>query len=65
MIGSRSLRCSSSVNDSLFRRLDGSLLGKLCSAMLVNGLSRLGRKTLMSSGSRGICVASSALVIFW
>jgi hypothetical protein len=55
---SRSLRCRSNVNGSLLRRVEGSLLGKLCSAMFVNGLSRLGRKTLMSLGSRGICVVS-------
>ena len=65
MIGSLGLRCSRSVSDSLLRWLDGSLLGRLRGAMLIDGLSRLGRNTLMSLGSRGVCVASSALVIFW
>ena len=54
MMGSRSLRCMSSVNGSFCNRLEGSLLGRLCSAMLVSGLRRLGRKMLMSFGSSGI-----------
>jgi hypothetical protein len=38
----------SSVKDSLFNRFEDSLLGRLCNAMLVNGLSELGRKELVS-----------------
>jgi hypothetical protein len=49
-MGGRSLSCMSSVKDSLFNRFEGSLLGKLCDAMLVYGLSKLGRKVLMSFG---------------
>jgi hypothetical protein len=48
-MGSRSLRCVSSVKDSLFNRFEGSLLGRLRHAMLVNGLSKLGRKVHYAS----------------
>ncbi len=65
MMGSRSLRCVSSVKDSLFNRFEGSLLGELCSAVLANGLSELGRKGLVSFGISGICVRSSAVVMVW
>ena len=65
MMGSRSLRWSSSVNDSLCSRFEGSLLGRLCSAMLVNGLSRLGKKMLMSAGIIGSCVISACVVMAW
>ena len=51
VIGSRSFRCNNNVNDSLFSRFDGSLLGKLCSAMLVSGLSRLNICLLYTSPS--------------
>jgi hypothetical protein len=54
MMGRRSFRCTSSVNVSLFMRLEGSLLGRLCSAMLVRGLRRLGRNVLISFGSSWI-----------
>jgi hypothetical protein len=60
-MGSRSLRCMSSVKDSLFNRFEGSLLGRLCNEMLVNGLSELGRKELMSFGISGVCVRSPAV----
>jgi hypothetical protein len=60
-MGGRSLRCVSSVKDSLFNRFEGWLLGRLCDAMLVNGFSKLGRrKELMSFGISGVCVRSSA-----
>jgi hypothetical protein len=59
MMGSCSLHCRSSVNDSLFSPFEGSLLGRLCSAMLASGLNKLGRKMLLSFGINGICVISS------
>jgi hypothetical protein len=55
----------SSVKDSLFNRFEGSLLERLCNAMLVNGLSNLGRKELVSFGISGVCVRSSAVVMVW
>ena len=64
-MGSRSLRCVSSVKDSLFNRFEGSLLGRLCNAMLVNGLSKLGGKELVSFGISGVCVRSFAVVMVW
>jgi hypothetical protein len=64
-MGSRSFRRMSSVKDSLFNRFEGSLLGGLCNAMLVNGLSKLGRKELVSFGISGVCVRSSAVVMVW
>jgi hypothetical protein len=64
-MGGRSLRCVSSMKDLLFNRFQGSLLGRLCNAMLVNGLSKLGRKELVSFGISGVCVRSSAVVMVW
>jgi hypothetical protein len=55
----------SGVKDSLFNWFEGSLLGRLCNAMLVNGLSKLGRKELVSFGISGVCVRSSAVVMVW
>ncbi len=64
-MGSRSFRCTSSVNDSLLIRFDGSLRGRLWRAMLVNGLSRLGRNRLMSFVSSGICWKRWLAVRVW
>ena len=50
---------------SLLILLEGSLRGKLCSAMLVIGLSRLGRKGLMSSGMFGSCAIRFWVVSAW
>jgi predicted polyphosphate/ATP-dependent NAD kinase len=62
------------VNDLLFSRFEGSLLGRLCSVMLISGLNnklgrnnnKLGRKMLISFGiSNVICVISSSVVMAW
>ena len=48
------------MKDSLCNRLEGSLRGKLCSAILVSGLSRLaGKNVLMPAGIVGSCVISA------
>ena len=64
-MGSRSVRWRSNVKCSLLMRLKGSLRVRLCSAMLVSGLNKLGRKMLISFGISGICVISSLLVLTW
>jgi hypothetical protein len=48
----------SGVKDSLFNQFEGSLLGELCSAMLVNGLSELGRKVRVS-----FCLSESVVSV--
>jgi hypothetical protein len=64
-MGGRGFRGMSSAKDSLFDRFEGSLLGKLCDAMLVNGPGKLGRKVRVSFGISGICVRSSAVSMVW
>ena len=50
------------MKDSLCNRFEGSICGKLCNAILVSGLSRLGRNVLlMSVGIVGSCVISAWL----
>ena len=52
-----------SVKDTLCNRFEGSLRGKLCSAMFLSGLSRLGRNVLMLVGIvLGSCVISACVV---
>ena len=48
------------MNTSSFNQFESSLHGKLCgSAMLVSGLSKLGRKMFISVWISGICVITS------
>ena len=60
-MGNRSFRWISNVKDSLCNRFECLLRGKLCSAMFVSGLSRLGRNVLMSVDIVGSCGPSLPL----